>query len=111
MKKNLLVVTGGSGFVGSNLIKFLVKKTKFKIVSIDDYSSGIKKNEIKSKRVKYLRGHTKNVYSLLDKYKKNIHEKGNIYNIDDLLELVTGEKLNTKHYENHIINRYVNKAF
>ncbi len=73
MKKNLLVVTGGSGFVGSNLIKFLVKKTKFKIVSIDDYSSGIKKNEIKSKRVKYLRGHTKNVYSLLDKYKKNIH--------------------------------------
>ncbi|MFL2661789.1 MAG: carboxypeptidase M32 [Alphaproteobacteria bacterium] len=43
--------------------------------------------------------------------KKNIHEKGNIYNIDDLLELVTGEKLNTKHYENHIINRYVNKAF
>ena len=43
MKKNLLVVTGGSGFVGSNLIKFLVKKTKFKIVSIDDYSSGTKK--------------------------------------------------------------------
>ena len=41
--KNLIVVTGGAGFVGSNLIKLLLKKTKFKIISIDDYSSGAKK--------------------------------------------------------------------
>ena len=56
--KNYLVVTGGSGFIGSNLIKNLLKKTKYKILSIDDYSSGRKINEIKSHRVNYIRGNT-----------------------------------------------------
>ena len=41
--KKIIVVTGGAGFVGANLIKFLVKKTNFNIISIDDYSSGYKK--------------------------------------------------------------------
>ena len=57
--KNIIVVTGGAGFVGSNLIDLLIKKTKFKIISIDDYSSGSKKNHIKNKRVKYVKAHTK----------------------------------------------------
>ena len=57
--KNIIVVTGGAGFVGSNLIEYLVKKTKFKIISIDDYSSGNKKNHINNKNVKYIKAHTK----------------------------------------------------
>ena len=48
--KNIIIVTGGAGFVGTNLINFFIKKTKFKIISIDDYSSGSKKNHIKDKR-------------------------------------------------------------
>ena len=52
--KNLIVVTGGAGFVGSNLIELLLKKTRFNIISLDNYSSGTKKNHYKSKRVKYL---------------------------------------------------------
>ena len=60
--KNLIVVTGGAGFVGSNLIKLLLKKTKFKIISIDDYSSGTKKNHIKNKRIRYIKSHTKNIF-------------------------------------------------
>ena len=71
--KNIIVVTGGAGFVGANLIKLLLKKTKFKILSIDDYSSGTKKNHIKNKRVKYLKTHTKNINVVLNKEKKNIH--------------------------------------
>ena len=41
--RNILVVTGGAGFVGSNLIGYLIKKTNYKIISIDNYSSGSKK--------------------------------------------------------------------
>ncbi len=67
---NILVVTGGAGFVGSNLIKLLLKKTNLKIVSIDDYSSGSKKNHIQNKRIKYIKSHTKNISSILKKPKK-----------------------------------------
>ena len=71
--KNLIIVTGGAGFVGTNLINLLIKKTEFKIISIDDYSSGSKKNHIKDKRVKYIKSHTKNISKNLELYKKNIH--------------------------------------
>jgi len=70
--KNLIIVTGGAGFVGSNLIELLLKKTKYKIISLDDYSSGSKKNHIKNKRVKYFKGYTLSIQKILDKYKKNI---------------------------------------
>ena len=73
MKKNLIIVTGGAGFVGSNLISYLIKKTNYKIISIDNYSSGTKKNEIKNKKIKYIKGDTKNISSILNKYKKNIN--------------------------------------
>jgi len=57
--KKIIIITGGAGFVGSNLISFFLDKTKFKIISIDDYSSGHKRNHIKNKRIKYLKSHTK----------------------------------------------------
>ena len=71
--KNLIIVTGGAGFVGSNLIKLLLKKTNKKIISIDNYSTGKKKNHIKkNKRVKYLVGNTVDIKVQLNRYKKNI---------------------------------------
>ncbi len=70
--KKIIVVTGGAGFVGSNLINYLVEKTKFDIISLDNYSTGLKKNHFKNKRVKYIKSHTKNISSVLGKYKKNI---------------------------------------
>ena len=71
--RNILVVTGGAGFVGSNLISELLKFKKFKILSIDNYSSGFSVNHIKNKRVKYLKGNTKNTEILLRKYVGKIH--------------------------------------
>ena len=70
--KNLIIVTGGAGFVGSNLIELLLIKTKYQIISLDNYSSGSKKNHIKNKRVKYLKGHTFEIKKILNKYKNTI---------------------------------------
>mgnify|MGYP001191287819 FL=1 len=69
MKKKI-VVTGGAGFVGSNLIRYLVKETRYEILSIDNYISGTKSNHIKSKRVKYIRCDTKDIKKILKNPKK-----------------------------------------
>jgi UDP-glucose 4-epimerase len=71
--KNIIIVTGGAGFVGSNLIKFFLDKTKLRIISIDNYSSGKIKNHVKHKRVKYIKGNTKDIKKILSSKKKNIH--------------------------------------
>ena len=71
--KKYLVITGGAGFVGSNLILLLIKKTNFKIISIDNYSTGSKKNHLINKRVKYFNCDTRDMGKILKKYKNNIH--------------------------------------
>ena len=70
--KNLIVVTGGAGFVGSNLISLLLKKTRCKIISLDNYSSGNKRNHIKNNRVKYIKGNTLNIKRIFNKQKHKI---------------------------------------
>jgi UDP-glucose 4-epimerase len=71
--KNIIIVTGGAGFVGSNLIEELIKIPKYKIISLDNYSSGSFKNHINSVKIKYLKGHTKNFSSIFKNYKNRIH--------------------------------------
>ena len=73
MKKNIIIITGGAGFVGSNLIILLLKKTNFRIISLDNYSTGSKKNHVKDKRVKYLNSDTKDISKTLKKYKNKIN--------------------------------------
>jgi len=70
--KNIIVVTGGAGFVGSNLINKLILKTKFNIISIDNYTTGSKKNHIKNSRIRYLKAETENIAKILFDKKKNI---------------------------------------
>ena len=67
MKKNTIIITGGAGFVGTNLINLLLIKTKFRIISIDNYSSGTKKNHIINKRILYINDDTKNIFQILKK--------------------------------------------
>ena len=69
-KKNKILVTGGAGFVGTNLIKLFLKKTKYNIISIDNYSSGLKSNHIRNPRVKYINGQTVNISKLINKPKE-----------------------------------------
>jgi len=71
MSAKKIVITGGAGFVGTNLIKYFLDKTKLNIISIDNYSSSSKKNHIKSSRVRYIKAHTKNISSVINP--KKIH--------------------------------------
>ena len=71
MSAKKIVITGGAGFVGTNLIKYFLEKTKLNIISIDNYSSSSKRNHIKSSRVQYIKAHTKNISTVLNP--KKIH--------------------------------------
>ena len=72
LMKNLIIVTGGAGFIGSNLINLLINKTNKNIISIDNYSSGSIKNHIENKRIKYIKSDTININKTLSKHKKKI---------------------------------------
>ncbi len=73
MKKNIILITGGAGFIGSSLIKNFVKnKYNYKIISLDNYSTGTRKNHITNKNVKYIKGNNKDIDKLMKKFKKNI---------------------------------------
>ena len=65
MAKKKILVTGGAGFVGTNLIKHLLLRTNFQIISIDNYSSGLKNNHVKNKRVKYIKGETRDISKII----------------------------------------------
>jgi len=71
--KNLIIVTGGAGFIGSNLIKYLVRKTNKKIISLDNYSTGTKKNHIINNNVSYISGDISDIKKILNIKKKKIH--------------------------------------
>ena len=70
--KNIIIVTGGAGFIGSNLIKYFLKKTKYKIISIDNYSTGSIKNHVRHSNVRYIKDDNINIFKILKKYKKKI---------------------------------------
>jgi UDP-glucose 4-epimerase len=70
--RSIIVVTGGAGFIGSNLIELLLKKTSYKIISLDNYFTGNKKNHIINRRVKYLKGHTINFNRIFYKIRSSI---------------------------------------
>ena len=98
--KNIILVTGGAGFVGSNLIELLLSKTKKKIISLDNYSTGTKKNHIKSNRVKYLNCDTKDINIRIFKYRKKIHS---IFHFGEFARIYQSFKSFDKCYDSNSI--------
>ena len=68
--KHKIIITGGAGFVGTNLIKLFLNKTKYDLISLDDYSTGTKSNHIKNSRVKYINGKTSDISKLIKRPKE-----------------------------------------
>ena len=73
MKK--FVVTGGSGFIGSNLVKFLLKK-KYFVINIDKLSYSASpynlKGMVKNKKYRFFKQDINNqtqIYKILNRYK------------------------------------------
>jgi len=71
--KKFIVITGGAGFIGANLIEKFIKDSKYMIISIDNYSTGTKRNHIKNNRVKYIKADTQKISKILKKYKNQIN--------------------------------------
>ena len=83
MKNKKILITGGAGFVGTNLIKLILNKTNFKIISLDNYSSGTKKNHIKNSRVKYIKGNTIDI----DKIIKKPHDIKSVFHFGEFARI------------------------
>jgi UDP-glucose 4-epimerase len=68
MKK--ILVTGGAGFVGTNLIEELIKDKNNIVTSLDCYFTGKKENHLKG--VTYINGYTWNIHEIFDDIKFDI---------------------------------------
>ena len=101
--KNIIVVTGGAGFIGSNLIELLIKKTKHKIISIDNYSTGSVRNHLVNRKVKYIKGETKNIEKILARKKNNIKT---IFHFGEFSRIYQSFKLIDKCYYSNMIGTY-----
>ena len=72
-----VIVTGGAGFIGSNLVKFLLKKNFF-VINIDKLSYSSNPYNLKEiskfKKYKFIKQDINNkreIFKILNKYKPN----------------------------------------
>ena len=54
--KNSILVTGGAGFVGSNVVNTLIATTDYRIIVLDDLSTGFESNMLKSNKLEFIKG-------------------------------------------------------
>ena len=98
--KNILV-TGGAGFIASNLIKSLCKlKSIKKIYSLDNYSSGTKDNHLIDKKIIYLKDSTSNINKISKLKNKNFDT---VFHFAEFSRIVPSFKYFDECWESNVI--------
>ncbi len=88
-KRKTILVTGGAGFIGSNLIERFVKNKANRVISLDNYFTGSKNNHIVG--AEYREGHTKDIERLVPETPDIIYHLGEYSRVEksfDDIELV-----------------------
>lgn len=85
--KKTVLVTGGAGFIGSHLIERLVQDKSNKIISLDNYFTGSKRNHVAG--AKYLKGHTKDIERYIHKSPDIVYHLGEYSRVEKSFEDVS----------------------
>lgn len=95
MKK--ILVTGGAGFVGSNLCEILVKNPNNQVFSLDNYFTGSRENHIDG--VTYIEGSTQYIFELINFKPDLIYHLGEYSRVeqsfDDIDKVLLFNKIGT----------------
>src|SRR3989338_7502926 len=86
-RKQTVLVTGGAGFIGSHLIERLVQDKSNKIISLDNYFTGSKRNHVAG--AKYLKGHTKDIERYIHKSPDIVYHLGEYSRVEKSFEDVS----------------------
>ena len=81
--KNILV-TGGAGFIGSNLCEYLAQDPQNSVKSLDNYSTGSARNHVKG--VEYINGDTKVIDHLVDDTPDIVYHLGEYSRVEQSFE-------------------------
>ena len=97
MKKKV-IITGGCGFIGSNLAQYLLKK-KYEVIIIDDMSVGSIKN------ISHIRKKIKLIKTNINKINKIKKIKGSIFALIHLAakaEILISKEDENKYYDDNV---------
>lgn len=99
--KYLSLVTGGAGFIGSNLVEKLLNKNH-KVIVLDNFSTGRKSNLNKNKYLKIINCDISN-YNKIEKYFKNINF---VFHLAGLADIVPSIENPENYFKSNVVGTF-----